>query len=292
MSKVVSIIGAGVVGSAVGRLLRERGYTVRGVVARDIEKARRAARFIGAGEPGTDAASAAKGADWVLITTPDRSIKPACDQIAAGGGIGRGALVVHFSGALSSGVLGAASDAGARAVSVHPMQSLASAEQAVENLPGSYFSIEGDPDAMSEAAELVEALGGLRVVIPSEQKALYHAGAAIASNYLVTVVDFAVRVYEELGISRAEAAEAVLPLIRGTVNNIARVGVPDALTGPIARGDVATVEGHLDVLSKKMPQLVRLYCELGKHTVAVGRSKGTLSQEDGEKLLEILSRKL
>ncbi len=292
MSKTVSIIGAGVVGSAVGHLLRQRGYRVKGVVARDLEEARRAAEFIGEGEPGTDTVEAAKGADWVLITTPDRSIKSACDKIAAGGGFDRGALVVHFSGALGSDALKSASDAGARAVSVHPMQSLASAEQAVANLQGSYFSIEGEPDAMAEGAELVEALGGLRVVIPSEQKALYHAGAAIASNYLVAVVDFAVRVYEELGISRDEATKAVMPLIRGTVNNIERVGVPDALTGPIARGDVATVEGHLEVLKKKVPGLVRLYCELGKHTVEVGKAKGTLSDEDADNLLEILRRKI
>lgn len=292
MSKSVSIIGAGVVGTAVGHLLRQHGYAIKGVVARDLEKARRAVELIGEGEPGTDPVAAARGADWVLITTPDRFIKAVCGEIAAGGGFDRGALVAHFSGALGSGILKSAADTGARAVSVHPMQSLASVEQAVKNLPGSYFSVEGDPDAMAEGAEIVDALGGLRVVIPSEQKALYHAGAAVASNYLVAVVDFAVRIYEELGISRAEAVKAVMPLIRGTVNNIERVGVPDALTGPIARGDVATVEGHLDALKKKMPQLVGLYCELGKHTVEVGKAKGTLSPEAADALLEILGRKI
>ncbi|MBI5190137.1 MAG: DUF2520 domain-containing protein [Nitrospirae bacterium] len=292
MSKTVSIIGAGVVGSAIGRLFRERGYDIKGVVCRSLEHAEKSIKFIGSGEPGVDAANAAKDADWVFITTPDRAIEKVCNEVSAGGGFSRGQLVVHMSGALNADVLDSARKAGARAVSIHPLQSLATASQAVSNLPGSYFSVEGDPDAMAEGKEVVEALCGLMLVVPSDQKALYHAGAAVASNYLVTVVDFAVEIYEMLGLDRKEAINAVMPLVRGTVNNIEKVGVPDALTGPIARGDVATVEGHLEVLKKKMPGMVRLYCELGKHAIKVGLAKGTLSQEDGARLFELLSRRV
>ncbi len=80
---------------------------------------------------------------------------------------------------------------------------------------------------------------------------MYHAGAAVASNYLVAVLDFAVMIYEALGMRRDEAVKAIIPLVRGTVNNVERVGVPDALTGPIARGDVETVEGHMEALEEK-----------------------------------------
>lgn len=292
MPKTVSIIGAGVVGSAVGRLLRERGYEIKGVACRSMANAEKSIKFIGSGEAGTDAAKAAKGADWVFITTPDRAIETVCREVSAGGGFDRGQLVVHMSGALPADALDSARQSGARVVSIHPLQSLASASQAVSNLPGSYFSVEGAPDAIAEGKEVVEALCGLLLVIPSEQKALYHAGAAVASNYLVTVVEFAVEIYETLGLDRKEAISAVMPLVRGTVNNIEKVGVPDALTGPIARGDIATVEGHLEVLKKKMPGMVRLYCELGKHAVKVGIAKGTLSAEDGERLMELLSRRV
>jgi len=291
MPKVVSIIGAGVVGTAVGHLLSRSGCTIKSVVARSLDRAEKAAGFIGEGTPGTDPVEAAKGAAWVLITTPDRAIKETCDKVAAAGGFDRGCLVVHFSGALGSDVLASARDAGARVVSIHPIQSLASVKEAVENLPGSYFSIEGDPAAMSEAREIVKYLSGMVVEIPSDRKALYHAGAAIASNYLVTVVDFAMTAYEALGMDRREALKAVMPLIRGTVNNIERVGVPDALTGPVARGDVETVKGHIEALKKAMPDMVRLYCELGKHAVSVGRAKGTLSAGDADRLLEILGQR-
>jgi predicted short-subunit dehydrogenase-like oxidoreductase (DUF2520 family) len=102
------------------------------------------------------------------------------------------------------------------------------------------------------------------------------------------VVDFAVMIFESLGMGREDAVKAVMPLIRGTVNNIERVGVPDALTGPIARGDVETVEGHVGILKKRMPEMLRLYSELGRHTVAVGLRKGTLGEEDAHRLLNIL----
>ncbi len=292
MSKMVSIIGAGVVGTAVGYLLRQKGHTVNGVVSRNLKNAENAVRFIGEGTPGDDPAKGALGSDWVFITTPDRSIKETCEKVASGGGFKDGAIAVHLSGALSSEILASAREHGARALSIHPIQSLASVEQAVRNLPGSYFSMEGDPAAMADGREIVEALGGMLVVIPSEQKALYHAGAAVASNYLVTVVDYAITIFESLGMDRDEALKAVLPLVRGTVNNIERVGVPDALTGPIARGDLDTVEGHINVLAKKLPNMVRLYCELGKHAVVVGMAKGTISRDEGGRLLELLNRKI
>lgn len=286
--KSVSIIGAGVAGSAVGRLLREKGYEIKSVVSRSIGNAERAAGFIGAGTPGTDAVSAAKSAGLVFITTPDKSIKEVCDGIAAGGGFGPAQLVIHMSGALGVDALASAKGAGASVASLHPIQSLAAPEQAVKNMPDSYFGVECADGDMEECRRIVADLGGRPLALPEGEKALYHAGCAIASNYLVTVVDFAVAVFTSLGMSREEAADALLPLIRGSVENIAKVGVPDALTGPIARGDVATVEGHLDALSLKMPEYAGLYKALGEHAVKVGRAKGTLKSEDAEKILRLL----
>ncbi|HEY3348011.1 MAG TPA: DUF2520 domain-containing protein [Nitrospirota bacterium] len=287
--KNVSIIGAGVVGSAVGRLLHEKGYTIKSVVSRNINNAKAAASFIGEGEPGTDSVSATKAADWVFITTPDKAIKEACDKVASGGGFGKGQLVVHMSGALGVDVLESAKNAGAAVASLHPIQSLAAPEQAVKNLKGSYIGLECAAEYSDECGLIIEALGGRPLVLPAGEKALYHAGCAVASNYLVTVVDFAVTIFESLGMGREEALDALLPLIRGSVENISKVGVPMALTGPIARGDIATVEGHLEALSRKLPGLTGLYRTLGEHAVAVGVAKGTLREEDAERLLKLLA---
>ena len=90
---------------------------------------------------------------------------------------------------------------------------------------------------------------------------------------------------------RCSSRNVSSPLIRGTVRNIEKVGVPDALTGPIARGDAATVEGHINALAKEMPGMLGLYIELGRHAVRVGRAKGTLTTEDAKRLVELFDRK-
>jgi len=286
--RTVSIVGAGTVGTAIGTLLASKGYDIKGVVATSMESAADSVSQIGAGTPGTDAVEAAKQAEWVFIATPDDKVGRVCKEMAREGAFRHGPLVAHFSGALGSGVLAPAKEQGARVLSVHPLQSLASVEQAVRNLPGSYISIEGDAEAAEEGAELIEALGGRKVVIPTEHKVLYHAGAAVASNFLVAVVDFAAAIYGKLGMERREAVEAVMPLITGTVNNIGRVGVPDALTGPIARGDVETVRSHIKALESDMPEGLGLYKELGRYTVDVGLRKGSLGKDAADELLKLL----
>jgi predicted short-subunit dehydrogenase-like oxidoreductase (DUF2520 family) len=194
----------------------------------------------------TDVARAAAGAAIVFIATPDRAIRAVCERIARGGGIRRGVLVVHGSGAHSLDLLDAARQAGARRAVIHPLQSVPSRERGVANLPGSFFRIEADPGALRCVRALVRALGGCELVLPGwrsdpESVAIYHAGAVAASNYLVTLLDFAVRHLQALGAGRRQALQALLPLVQGTIANVERLGIPAALTGPIARGDAATV---------------------------------------------------
>ena len=175
---------------------------------------------------------------------------------------------------------------------MHPLQSFADPKEAVFSLQGSYIGIEGDKDALIEAKKIVKALGGKHIVISADTKAMYHAGAAVVSNYLVAIIDLGVKIYEAVGIPKETALQALMPLIKGTVSNIERLGLPGALTGPIARGDVSVVEMHLEEMRKNLPHMFRLFTELGRHAVMVGSEKGTLSKEDGEKLLNALTRKV
>jgi predicted short-subunit dehydrogenase-like oxidoreductase (DUF2520 family) len=147
------------------------------------------------------------------------------------------------------------------------------------NLPGSYFRIEADPGAQRRVRALVRALGGRALSLPrwiagQESAALYHAGAVAASNYLVTLLDFAARHLEALGASRRQALRALLPLVRGTLENVERLGIPAALTGPIARGDVPTVEGHVAALRRLAPDLLEIYRPLARETVALALERG------------------
>jgi len=293
-TKTVAIIGAGRVGSSVGFLLNRAGYAVSSVAARRRESAEQAAIFIGAGTATTDIAQAAGQADLVFITTPDRVIEEVCTTIAKAGVLKPGVLVIHMSGAHSLGLLDGAKKAGANRAVLHPLQSLASKEQGIKTLPGSYFRIEADAEALIAARDVVKALGGIELVMPKwssdeESAALYHAGAVAVSNYFVALVDYGLKFYEALGADKKEALKAVLPLIRGTLHNIETLGIPDALTGPIMRGDSETVRVHLAAMKKRTPELIDLYKELARQTVSVARDRGSITRDAAEELLKLVS---
>jgi predicted short-subunit dehydrogenase-like oxidoreductase (DUF2520 family) len=290
MNRTIAIIGAGRVGGAVGRLLAKAGWRITAVVTRSKASSEQAAAFIGAGAPVNDAAAAASGAEVVLITTPDGAIRSTCDAI--GSGLRKGTVVLHMSGAHTLDLLDAAKAAGAHRAVVHPLQSVPDREQGTRNLPGSYFRIESDPEASAAARELVQALGGIELALPqwrSDQgsASLYHAGAVAVSNYFVAVVELGLRFYQTLGADKQEALKAVLPLIKGTLGNIEKLGTTAALTGPIARGDASTVKGHLDAMRERAPELLPLYRELARQTVAIARERG-LPDEQVRELLELL----
>ncbi len=294
-NKTVAIIGAGRVGSAVGALLARAGYVISAVAAQTKAAAESARSFTGAQHGATDPVRAAAGAGIVFITTPDRAIRDVSEKLAAGRALAAGTIVVHMSGAHSLDLLDAAAAAGAFRAVLHPLQSLASREQGVANLPGSYFRIEADAGALNTAQELVTALGGVELKLPgwtqdASSTMLYHAGAVAVSNYFVALVDYGLKFYEKLGADRTEALRAVLPLIRGTLRNIETVGIPDALTGPIARGDASTVRDHIEAMKARAPELLGLYREMAQRTVAVARDRGSLSEEVVTELLRIINK--
>jgi predicted short-subunit dehydrogenase-like oxidoreductase (DUF2520 family) len=294
--KTVAIIGAGRVGGAVGALLARAGMQVTAVATRSMATAELAREFIGAGAATTDIVRAASSADIVFLTTPDGAIRSACEAIASGGGFRPGTLVVHTSGAHTAALLDAATTAGALRAVIHPLQSVPSRERGVLNIPGSFVRVEADPGAEQAVRELVAALGCAELLLPGwrsdgDSAALYHAGAVAVSNFFVALVDHGLRYYQALGADRAAALKAVLPLIKGTLANVEAVGVPDALTGPISRGDGETVRGHLDALARRAPELLTLYRELARHTVAVARDKGSITAQAAAELLGLLDTK-
>ncbi len=287
------MIGAGVVGSALGRKLREKGYPVVAVASRTSRSAEAAARFIG-GEPApsvlADPVAAAAQADLLLVTTPDRAVADAAAAIARGGDLAAKPLAVHCAGALPAEVLAPLRERGARIGSLHPLQTFATAEAALAALPGTVFGVEGDDDVRAELRRVVSDLGGVALDVRPGGKALYHAAAAIASNYTVVLAWVATALLEKLGASSADGLRALQPLFEGTVRNLASVGLPGALTGPIARGEVATVRGHIEALAREAPDALPLYAAAGRLAVRIAREKGTLAPEDADVLLTMLAR--
>jgi len=284
---IITIVGAGKVGSALALLLAKKGYRVSGIASKSISSARRVAEQLGV--TATDQpATVTPSADIVFITTPDRVIAQVAAEIEANGGFKPGQVVFHTSGAHAAEEVGVARRSGALAASLHPLQSFADVQMAMENLPGSYFALEGDPEAMPLAEAIVRDLDGKSFRIEARDKALYHAAASIASNYLVALMHLATGLYSRFGLSREEAFKALSPLVRGTVRNIEQVGPTEALTGPIARGDGTTVQGHLAALKDIGGLPLELYRKLGLYTVGLALDRGSISIEQSKILEQIL----
>jgi predicted short-subunit dehydrogenase-like oxidoreductase (DUF2520 family) len=280
----IGFIGAGPVGTAFGVRLSQQGYEVIAVYDVSLAAAKRFAEKVTGSQIRETAQGVADMAEFVFITTPDDIIARVALQVNWRGG----QSVIHCSGACSTDVLKPAREGGATVGSFHPCQTFASINQAVENLPGSTFAIEAEEPLMSVLKEMANALRGGWLEVKAEDKALYHASATIACNYFCTIVKLAADLWQNFGKSTAEATEAFLPILRGSVNNIANVGLPGCLTGPIARGDLDTIRKHLNALTKRAPTIVGLYKALGLETIPIALAKGTIDENVAEKLRELL----
>ena len=199
-----------------------------------------------------------------------------------------GHSVVHCSGAASLDPLEPARVQGAEVGVFHPLQTFARADRAEMILPGSAFGIEASSDDLHAVlAEMAQALGGTPLTV-SGDKAIYHASAVIASNYLVALLHVASGLWSSLGLPREDGLKALLPLVHGTIENLERIGFPDALTGPIARGDVGTIERHLAALREVAPSVLSLYKELARTAIPIARAKGGLSKEAAGRVRKLL----
>ena len=272
-----AIVGCGRVGTALAKYLAEAGYILAGLASKSLSSAKRVADLTGSVNFTDTAWEVTRKADIVFITTPDGAIKEACDSIAVKNGFNSGSVVLHCSGALTSTMLLTARNCGASIGSMHPLQSFASTEYSHNPFSGIVTSVEGDKKATDAASLVAAALGSGCVTIKTEAKILYHASAVVASNYLVTLLDLSLNLIRQAGVPADEAFRSLKPLIDGTLSNIEKLGVHDALTGPIARGDIQTIENHILEIGSETPHLLPLYKILGLYTVEIAKGKGTLS---------------
>jgi predicted short-subunit dehydrogenase-like oxidoreductase (DUF2520 family) len=157
-------------------------------------------------------------------------------------------------------------------------------------VPGSVFAVEAEGWLRDELLEVVAALKGTPIELLPDEKALYHASAVLVSNYTVTLMKLATDLWLRFGWERPAAARALLPLLKGAVNNIEALGVPLALTGPVARCDVDTVERHLAALRQAAPEMLDAYREMALQTIPVALAKGGLSDSAAEALKKVLER--
>jgi predicted short-subunit dehydrogenase-like oxidoreductase (DUF2520 family) len=202
----------------------------------------------------------------------DDQIAPVAARLA-GSGMLAGAVVFHCSGAKASGELGAAAAAGALAASVHPIRSFADPGAVAAQFSGTFCGIEGDSGALAVLTPAFEAIGARLVPIDAAAKTVYHAASVFASNYLVTVLDAALRAYQAAGIAEEVARELARPLATETLANVLRLGAEGALSGPIARGDVATVQRQQAAVAAWDAPTGQLYAALADATTSLARRR-------------------
>jgi predicted short-subunit dehydrogenase-like oxidoreductase (DUF2520 family) len=283
--QTLGFIGAGPVGTTFGVCLGLQGYKVIGVADMNPTAAERFAKLVTGCRVFGKNQELVDAADMVFVTTADDFIS----KVSAGLTWRKGQVVVHCSGASTVQALDSARNQGAFVGSIHPCQSFASVDQAIENLPGSTFAIEAEEPVRSILTAIAGALKGDIVYLTSEDKTLYHAAAAIACNYFVTIEKLATDLWKNFGRTPADGIKAYMPLLRGTLANIGTAGFPNCLTGPIARGDVATIRRHLAALEKGAPDILPLYKQLGLFTVPIGQAKGSLAPDKAKELTALLT---
>jgi len=282
----IGFIGAGTVATALAISLSNRGYQVVAVSSRSADSSKKLAGLIIGCNSCIGGKEVADTAELIFITTPDDVIA----SVVAKVGWHPGQYVVHCSGADSADILEPAREAGALVGVFHPLQTFVIAHQAIDNIPGTTFAIEAEEPMLSTLKDIATSLGGNCVAIKSGDKVVYHAAAVFACNYLVTLVKLSTDLWQTFGIPREQAIKALMPLLRGTIDNIDTIGIPHCLTGPIARGDTGTINKHLTALQKVAPELVSTYRELGLKTIPIARAKGRINNEQARELKAILSK--
>ena len=286
--KEFSIIGCGRLGISLAVFLSKQGYIPRAFSSKSLESIDKAIGLAGAGTGYEKPWEAARAVGLVFITTPDTLIEPVCEKIASEGGFNSRSVVFHLSGALASDILVSAKEAGAVTGSIHPLQAFAPYEEDQKSpFRDINMSIEGEEKAVELGKEIVNALKAHSFTIPTNAKTLYHASAVVASNYLVTVENFALELLQQAGLSEDNAYEILEPLILGSLNNIKKRGSINALTGPVARGDDEIVSRHLTDIEQQLPQFSALYKTLGRYTLDIAAQRGEISTDAIQKLADL-----
>ncbi len=285
MKMTIGFIGAGMTGTALAVRLWQRGYPVVAVSSRSIESARRLSSLVSGCAVCDGPQQVADLAQLIFITTPDDVIP----DIAAGIRWRPGRIAVHCSGVHSIDILEPAVRSGAHVCCLHPLQTFAGLEEAINNISGSTFALEGDEEGLAAATEMAQALEGNIILLKPGDKVKYHIAAVTLSNYLVALMKTSADLWQSFGIPQEEAVKALLPLLKGTVRNIERVGIPGCLTGPIARGDVETVRKHVGALASGQPEKMNIYRVMGLKTLEIALAKGRISLETAEEIRVLLN---
>ena len=271
---MISFIGAGKVGSALGLYFKQKGFEIGGYYSKTFKHAEQAAMQTES-RAYTNIVELMKSSSVVWITASDDALPLLAKEISQLAIPLHIKAFVHTSGVYSTEVLQPIRDTGCYTYCAHPLMAFGKASESALQLKDAYFTIDTTTEKLKKNEEnyltrFFEKTGNNTLQIDSKKKELYHCAASVLSNYMVTLLNMAYEIFAETGMTTTEIKKATAPLLKSTLKNIAEnEQMSNALTGAIKRGDATTVAKHIATLENYMPHKTKLYKELGKETMTM-----------------------
>lgn len=299
----IAIIGAGRLGTTIAYIIAAKNQEKNKIISissptqKSLDRAKETLKSFSKNIIFTrDNKKAAAEANCIFICTPDDLIKTVCREIFDKKNTKNinkrkeNIFAVHFSGSKPLKDLQSAKISGAGTLSIHPLKSLASITSAIKTIKNTEYGITyNTPEEEGMAKKIVSLLGGHSITVKDSKKPLYHAAACVASNYLVTLIDYAVYINEKIGIKPEDSIKGLLSLIEGTVKNIGETGTKKSLTGPIARGDISTIKDHMKNFKKHLDDKdTEVYRLMGRKTAEIAKQNRWIDNKVYNELINIL----
>jgi predicted short-subunit dehydrogenase-like oxidoreductase (DUF2520 family) len=285
---IIGIVGAGAVGTALGVALSLAGWPIHAVASRDPARRERFRSLVDVTRVFADPEPILDEVELIILAVPDDAVA----SLAASLRLYSGQAMIHTSGALGAEVLAPAMAAGTQTGAFHPLVAFADTERAVAALHGATVAIEGDDQLAAMLADMAEAIGATPVRLAPGSKAAYHAAAVLAAGGFIALLDAIAELGRVAGLDEAGSLAIYGPLIEGTLGNARALGIRAALTGPMTRGDVGTLESHLATLGVHAPRALELYVAAARREVDLAEERGALAPEASKKMRELLSAAL
>lgn len=285
---IIGIVGAGAVGTALGLALSRAGWPIQAVSSRDPERRERFRSLVGVSRAFVDPEPILDEVELIILAVPDDAIGPLASSLR----MYSGQAMIHTSGALGADVLAPAMAAGTQIGAFHPLVAVADTERAVAAFHDATVAIEGDDQLAALLGRMAEAIGARPVRLATGSKAAYHAAAVLAAGGFVALLDAIAELALVAGLDEAGALAIYGPLIEGTLANARALGIRQALTGPVTRGDIGTLEAHLATLQTSAPDAVALYVAAADREVDLAEARGSLAPPTATAMRAILGSAL
>jgi len=286
----IAIIGAGKLGTNLGYALSQKGHRITALSDKSLRSAQESKQAIGQGIYTDDNVSAARQSHWVILTVPDDTIEAVAEELANSDIQWQDKFVLHCSGLLTTESLKSLEEKGALVASLHPIQSFSQKKPNLTAFADIFFGLEGKGEALDRAIEITRQLGSKYFILEGQNKPLYHTACSMASNFLVTLLATATELLKQAGLSKTTASLVLLPLVQGTLQNVKKFDAGQALTGPVARGDIESIKKHLKAL-EKLPELHHLYIKIAYQSLQMAKRETTMPEEKFKALEALLEDK-